>query len=204
MLLRDEDNVVNLTSYERLVFRFDEYTYQTSCYLNELDTDDIVIVSLGGGYEFSHIDGAGMTLLERMRDYEMDPREPLAKHYGRKGWSTYDGTLRGSTQSEWCDVFIATNPNYCTDARSDFKVLQQWFEGDVWSICAERMVTRVNNGSELIRDWVADRRYEPLHNFYPSNSDDEELLAYEACCALDMPLQEYMKGFNPFEREVSR
>lgn len=34
--------------------------------------------------------------------------------------------------------------------------------------------------------------------------DDEELLAYEACCALDMPLQEYMKGFNPFEREVSR
>lgn len=199
MLLLNEESVIDLTSYERLVFAPD---VGSRCYLADVDTDDMVFVVLEGDYRLNHIDDAGAALLTRARDYGLDPGDLLTKHYGRKNWSTYIGTLHGSTQSEWCEVFVATNPDYCIDAHSDFKVLQQWFEGDVWGVRAERMVTRVNDGANLVRDWVEDDRYEPCWGFYPSDSADDDRTAYEACYLLDIPLPERLRRFEIPTKEV--
>ena len=75
----------------------------------------------------------------------------LGKYLALQGYDYKFVSLRGYSQSDWCDVVIYSNAGYNLDSCAT--ALDTWFKGDIYTVALERLETYTSPLGKTIERW---------------------------------------------------
>lgn len=139
----------NISDTERVAVYYDEWL----CSIEDLTGEGYGVYSIRKPNHLGDIKSGPLSdELDRLTRYLEPHQEPSAigKYLTLSGMNYHQHALRGSSQSDWAEVFVYGDGDWIKEATN---ALDAWFRGDVYYVRHEKLITYTADDGTTITQW---------------------------------------------------